>query len=371
MTGTIHRAPTPIDRILRSAIRGAAFCLLLPLLIISCAKQSYYDIDTRTDVRSDGNTVIRWQVNPGMEGTVKIYASGDASSYPTEPVVVESIAKQYTTIPFAASHYEAQYFLMVFGGIETRVVSSRIIPTISFTNLRDAGGYMTKEGEQVKWGGIYRSNILSGLTRSDSLVVASLGLRYQVLLRDLKGGDGTALPEAGFRRIAIDPDIETARGTLRDRVIEGRLDAPGVIDARQDLLSSYAFENPNQLSAALHALLDESNYPVLLSDRLGNGRIALLMALVQSALGIPQRDIIDDYMLSNALVPVAKLEPEGYKYPPLVQEALVELYKNRPNDLQYVFYEINKRYGSVERYLKEFLSFDKADIERLRHILLY
>lgn len=350
-----------------------ALSLLLSLpLLFSCAKQSYYDIDTRTDIEKNGNTVIRWQVNPGMEGRVKIFASRSAVSYPTDPIAVELISKQSVTLPFPASGYETQYYLMVFGGRESRVVSTRAIPTLSFTNLRDIGGYMTKEGEQVQWGRIYRGNGLDRLPPADRKIVATLEIKNQIYLKDCTdSGDGLYPSRLQATQITLDPDKEYHNHRLRDRILLGEMDRPAVIHEREMSLADYAFKNSKQLSSALHFLLDESNYPVLLSDSLGNGRVAVLTALIQSALGVPLREIIEDYMLSNSLTPISKLEPEGYKYPPLIQESLIELHTNRPNDLQYVFYRINRRYGSVEKYLDKELSFDKSDIAKLRSILLY
>ena len=367
-----HRPPTahPSRRLPLPPLFGL-WLALAAVVLSACAKEGYYDIATRTDVAKGGNTVIRWQVNPGMEGTVKIFASDNASSYPTVPVVTEPISKQFASIPVPGSEYVTQYFLMVFDGRETRVVSSRIIPTVSFTNLRDIGGYMTKTGDQIRWGVIYRGNNLSRLTPTDSRIASSLGIRNQVYLQDQKDLLPEAVPGRTVQSILLPPDVETSSARIRRRILEGGMDRPAVIDAREDLLASFAFENPKQLSAALHFLLDEGNYPLLLSDSLGNGRVAVLTALIQSALGVPQRDIIEDYMLSNALTPVSKLEPEGYKYPALVQESLIEHYTNRPNDLQYIFYQINRRYGSVEKYLDKVLSFDREDIDKLRALLLY
>lgn len=345
--------------------------LFLAVLLLSCSKQGYYDIDTRTDVEKDGNTVIRWQVNPGMEGRVKIFASENASSYPTDPVAVELISKQFATIPFPSSGYETQYFLMVFDGRETRVVSSRTIPTASFTNLRDIGGYMTKEGEQVRWGCIYRGTNLSNLPSSDKQITSALGIKNQLYLQDTLDGRPSDTPGDNIQGILLPPDKELRTDLVREKILEGEMDRPAVIDARETALADYAFKNSKQLSSALHFLLNDANYPILLSDSLGNGRIAILTALIQSALGVPQRDIINDYMLTNSLMPISKIEPEGYKYPSLVQEALIEFYKNRPNDLQYIFYRINRKYGSVEKYLEKELAFDKSDIEHLRSILLY
>lgn len=43
-------------------------------------------------------------------------------------------------------------------------------------NIRDVGGYATKDGRHVKWGKIYRSAELNNLTDADLLKLQQLGI---------------------------------------------------------------------------------------------------------------------------------------------------------------------------------------------------
>ncbi len=349
--------------------------ILLYLIVvstISCSKQSYYDIDTRSDIHDDGNYVIRWQVNPGMSGDVKIYASPEADRYPTIPVVTEAIQKEQTTILAPTDKIGMQFFLMVFDGKESRIVSSRTLPTQSITNFRDFGGYMTTKGDQVRWGMLYRSGSLEGITQHDSLFLNTLGIKSQLIL-----SDDNSIPQhhlsklTGALSVVLLPETNTDTEQFLDKLQKGSLGSENIAYFREDLFNSYAFENTKQFSMALHYMLDPDHYPILISDRYGKERVAFLAILIQSALGVSQADIINDYMLSNQLLVVDRLIPGGYKLSSSIQEAVTEFFQSRENDLQSLFFAIRKKYGSVYNYLKRELDFDAADCAKLKSILYY
>lgn len=362
------------QRKVRTPMSGLTYFLLLFVVIsaASCSKQSYYDIDTRSDIHEDGNYVIRWQVNPGMAGDVKIYASTDADRYPTQPVATENIKKEQTTIVASADRIGVQFFLMVFDGRESRVVSSRTLPTQSITNFRDFGGYMTIKGDQIRWGMLYRSGRVDNITQHDSLLLNTLGIRSQLVMADdysIPQDYSSSLEDALC--IVLNPETKTYPGQFLDKIQSGSIDQSGVVYYREDLFDSYAFENTKQFSTALHYLLDPSHYPILISDRFGKERAAFLVMLVQSALGVSQADIISDYMLSNQQLVVEKLIPGGYKLSPKIQEAVTEFFQSRENDLQALFFTIRKKYGSMDNYLKQELDFDADDCAKLQSILYY
>lgn len=337
----------------------------------SCARGSYYNITTRSERQDDGNYIIRWQVSPKMDGNVRIYASSGASSYFSKPLVEESIHKEYTKVTPVKIDDPRQYFLMVFGNQETRVASSRILPTISAINFRDFGGYMTNDGEQVRWGALYRSGSLDALNTADANLINRLGIQYQLMLPNTLYPKDTSSTLRDTKSIVIDPDQINNPGNLLQKIYSGELDRLKMAYYRENLLISYAFENPSQFSVALHFLLDPSHYPVLISDELGTRRAAFLVILIQHILGVPLADIMADYELSNHLLPIGKLAPEGYLRDNKVQEALTEYYYSRENDIRSLFYEINRRYGTIDAYLEKCLRFTKEDQEKLRQLLLY
>lgn len=356
---------------MRHPLFSTILALLAILSLSSCGRKPYYDISTGADVADSGNYVIRWQVRPSMEGEVAIYASDDAGSYPVQPSKVEAIGKEWTMYSTDGTSVSRHYFLLVFDNTEMRVAGMRVIPTSGFSNLRDAGGYMTNEGNQMRWGKFYRGGRFRDLTHRDSLVIASLGLKQSLVLSDshtfvyLTEGPG-GVPQKDF---AANTPIDYS--SVLTKISRGEMTREGVVLFVHDMFNSLAYENPDQLSAALHYLLDPDHYPVLICDEWGKERVAFLTMLVQYSLGVSRSDILQDYLMSNALLPMEKLAPEGIRFTPARQEALTEFFRCRPSDLLSIMTDIEDKYGTIEAYMETVLDFDEADRARLRSLLLY
>lgn len=353
-------------------LRKGLHTLLLPLLALltaSCAKQAYY-IDTHTRQNQEGDYLIQWQVHPGMEGKVAIYASPNANQYPPEPYAVEQIASaqyQYSTEGIAHT-----YFLLVFNNRDMRVVTARTIPTIGILNLRDIGGYMTYSGEQMRWGMIYRSGDLWRSFEQDIPTIAALGLRTQYTLYPSRISD--QLPQLGMsaiEQVYIEPDKAIDLQHLIDNIYEEQSSRREIEQMHREIFENIAFENPNQLRMLLTELTDPTNYPVLLSDDLGKDRVAFVTLLIHHILGVSKSDAISDYILSNDNLPVSRLEPKGFTQSTKVQEALTEYFRCTPRQINEIMDEIEKRYGNLDTYLTDYLHFDAQQQEKLRAILIY
>ena len=60
------------------------------------------------------------------------------------------------------------------------------MPFTGIHNFRDLGGYTTQDGRRVKWGQLYRSSKLSGLSPEDQDYLNGTALIYLFHLRDRK-----------------------------------------------------------------------------------------------------------------------------------------------------------------------------------------
>lgn len=355
-------------------MKGKEIIALLGILLgcVACAKQAYY-IDTYTRKSDQGEYAIRWDVKPGMQGYVEIYASPDPTYFPQHPFLVEQISKEGARYATPSSAYSQIYFLLVFNDSEARVVTSRIIPTQGILNLRDFGGYETSDGQQIRWGYLYRSGDLHRMSELDRYRLSALGIRSQFILSPsrLCSQEKTGLAHLpGLSSFEVPPVHPIDYDALVRSIYQGQLTTEGVRHLQQEALHSIAFDNREQNAQVLHALLDRDNYPILLTDELGTLHTAFLAMLVQEILGLSRADILYDYTLSDDLLPISLIAPEGYMYPAEAQEALTEFFRCDPNLLNNVIREIEAKYGSLAQYLKEELHFDERNVADLRRLLL-
>jgi protein-tyrosine phosphatase len=176
---------------------------------------------------------------------------------------------------------------------------SRFIDAPPLHNLRDVGGYATRDDRTVRWRRLIRG---SGLHRATGVEVPGLdALRIRTFV-DLRTepertAHGTYAVAEGDGRVGLHlpvllhldqpvPDDDPEAGLLRHygKMIEQG--APAVVEL-------------------LERLGDPDSYPVAIFCTAGKDRTGVATALVLSVLGVPDETIAADYALSEG--PVADL----------------------------------------------------------------
>lgn len=338
------------------------------LCLTACAKQAYY-IDTYANRDEVGNYVIKWDVRPGMEGRVELFVSDDPYNYPTRPFATESIGKQVATY-VTKDNFSRKFFMLLFDRTEMVVTGARVIPTFSVSNLRDVGGYQTIGGQYVRWGMLYRSGRLTKLSYRDSVMIDRLGIRSRIVLADTPGGVSGGFYPDDLASSTLMADEDQNQTEILRKILKGEIDAQGVQKYRVENLKRLAYHNVKQYKAAFEQLLVTKHYPILVSDTWGKDRVAFFMMLVQSVLNMNRGDILNDYLVSNQLLQVERLVPGGYALSPSMQEALTEFFRCKSNDLNQIMTDIERRYGSIPKYMEKVYGFGASQQARLRSILL-
>lgn len=125
--------------------------------------------------RNEDNTLqIKWENN--IE-EVRIYWS-------TSPEHIEETGELLATVNGELSYTienpsenERPYFRLVGSNGQAVTVAERRLPLQGAFNFRDMGGYETTDGRKVKWGKLYRSEELAGLTEWDIDYLQKCGLK--------------------------------------------------------------------------------------------------------------------------------------------------------------------------------------------------
>lgn len=150
------------------------------------------------------------------------------------------------------------------------------------SNVRDIGGWETKDGKKVKQGMIYRSgqfNKKDGpapivtIAGSD-MMVKQLGIKTEVDLRYEGVEDGKITSSPLGKRVKY---IQTSMYWTGDII---KNETQGIRDA-------------------IRLMADESNYPMVVHCMAGTDRTGLIAFLVLGLLGVDRSDILTDYLFSN------------------------------------------------------------------------
>ncbi len=344
--------------------------LALMMLLSACGGATPH-ITVVCEENNVGNSIVKWETKPALQGEVKVFASTDPDHIPeVKPVATADIAGQWTTV-VTDDPAKRHYYTLLFNDKYRVRVATRNVNVPGVQNFRDLGGYpIYSRHKRVRWGMLYRSAQID-VTQSATLdKLNRLGIRTIIDLRDTSERPQPSLPPPTQPRIV---QIPIPAGCLTD-ILTG-------ID-RESIQSDTVYrivERINRHIVAAHAsafrrvfdvLLDEDNYPAVIHCTTGKGRTGIATALVLSALGVNKEDIMEDYRLSNRYFDIPSATSYAYELPTRSQEALTTVYSAREGFLDAARNEIESTYGSVDEYLTQAVGLQKEEVRQLRKILL-
>ena len=241
---------------------------------------------------------------------------------------------------------------------------SRHIALEGASNFRDLGGYVGHSGRAVRWRVLFRSDHLARLSAADHQHIHALRIGRSFDFRGAQESQAQAyeLPRAERHSLAIEP---TLLQHLHAQVQVGRTVTPG--DAADAMHATYRglVRNNSEPFARLFSHLLAHDGPLVFHCTAGKDRTGLAAALILSALGVSQEDILQDYLLTNALYrhepgPTAVLDPD----------VMAVVWRVQAGYLQAAFQAIDSDFGSMAQYLELRLGLTPQALDRLRQTYL-
>ncbi|WP_297508621.1 tyrosine-protein phosphatase [uncultured Caulobacter sp.] len=285
-----------------------------------------------------------------------------------------------TSTEVAAPVTPRPYFLVkAVDGRETRV-AERLLPLEGGRNFRDLGGWRVADGRQVKWGKIYRSGVMSGLTLADLEYLKTLGIVAICDFRDPRERASEPSPflkTPGPKVVATDYDMGASMAGLmamktREEAIQGFADAyVGFLDV---LTPHYT---------DMFARLVANQGPLAFNCSAGKDRTGMAAALILSVLGVPRATVLEDYGLTELYTPpsyYAKLAQSGASNSVTTQqmqamsrlppEVLRVIMGADPEVMRRALAAVDKKFGGPEALVKARYGMTDAKIALLRKAYL-
>jgi protein-tyrosine phosphatase len=238
-------------------------------------------------------------------------------------------------------------------------------------NLRDLGGYRTREGRTVAWRRLFRSGELRHNTEGDiARLRQETGLSSVLDLRgdmEIREERVKLLSEGGIRYHNV-PLITGGRDPGSD-------DGDELFTRFTNMGEFYLFlmgheDFSEKLAKALEIIADSENHPILFHCTVGKDRTGILAAAVLSILGVGDGDIVNDY---NLTTPHMARFIERMKGIPEAEDMLEKLpayiWEASRESMEMVLSGIRRNYGSVRGYL-ETHGTDSGLFDRLERALL-
>ncbi|MDR1202429.1 MAG: tyrosine-protein phosphatase [Tannerellaceae bacterium] len=347
------------------------FFSLIGLVSLSACSSHTPEIQTiclRDDV---GNYIIKWETNPPLKGTMKLYVSDTPGKFnksnPVSYINIEEGITKYVT----DDNITRKYFRLFFNDKYVKTVASRPVPMDSVLNFRDLGGYASyKNKKEIRWGKVFRSGKIDALSIRDSIKLNNLEIKTMI---DLRSKEELTASPVGYTKANIlhIPISNDKLSEIVARIDEGRVRKGDGIVFMQDLYIQYVNKDKEQFAEALAVFEDKDNYPIVISSSLGKDRVGFLTALLLVALDIPEETILNDYLATNDFLDLNRFNARVQGLNSDAQETLTVILSANSTFLDLAFQRIRKEYGSVKEYLINELHFSEKQQNKLKEILLF
>ncbi|MDX1931608.1 MAG: tyrosine-protein phosphatase [Capsulimonadales bacterium] len=337
-----------------------------------------------------GAFIIAWTV-PADSVEVFLVADPDRTIGPNDKADRIAIKKSRVALMTLEAKGRRYAILRFRGGAwegKTWVVGERRLPLEGLGNLRDAGGYRTEEGRQVRWGMLYRSEALARLTDADREYLNGLQLKT---VCDFRGNrEAEAAPDKLapiMTARAVSFPIEsgtitrpsatgTTTGTTTTATTATTVDLSALIKTGLGVAYMRMLDEHGKSAFGpfVRALAEPANLPTLYHCTAGKDRTGVATALVLRVLGVPTKTIVADYSLTNlatdALMEQAKRNPQ-LAASGLNSARMMPLMIADPKWMEDTLRYVEEKHGSVENYLTTVCGVEKATIDKLRARLLH
>jgi protein-tyrosine phosphatase len=221
----------------------------------------------------------------------------------------------------------------------------------SVLNFRDIGGYRRRQGKTVAWRRIFRCGEFRNITEPDmKRLTEELGVNSIIDLRNGfelenhgKGrleGSNIKYCNIAFMADGGDPEANARRYSQLTNMGDFYLQL-----ARQKDFGKKIVE-------ALEVIADPGNHPLVFHCAVGKDRTGMLAAVLLSLLGVDEKDIIDDYALSEPYMDelMAKIKVAPPNGGPSM-DIPGYFWKASPSSMELFLSTICKEYGSVPQYV--------------------
>lgn len=215
-------------------------------------------------------------------------------------------------------------------------------------NLRDLGGYATRDGRRTRPGRIFRADSLAHVTEADLAHLEGLGLR---IICDLR----TAAEIADYPdRLPTDTRHEHNPMQMNVNVMADyrRPDFDWTAFELEHLFMHMLDQSGGTFRRVFAHLAEAEAYPYLFHCAAGKDRTGVTAALLLRVAGVPDETIVDDFALSDVHIePKLPQFRERMKKRGYYALGAEKMFRAPAAAMQATLDHLDRRYGSTTAYL--------------------
>lgn len=257
----------------------------------------------RVERRGKDSVNIQWDTErPDLK--VAVYLSDAPDIFGQEQPAAKAEGESIVTI--SGLNPDVRYYFNIVPKDSPGIVTGeRRVPLDGAMNFRDLGGYRAFDGRSVKWGKVFRSDNLSGLTDRDlkHLKQMNIGQVYDFRSSTEIGNYPDRLPEDGSIEYVHLPvelgefNVDSAMDLMKKGDVSWMTD---------HFMSDRYLRNVDGFADTWAAVIDRLTQPegpaLVFHCSAGKDRAGVCAALVLLCLGVPDETIFYDHSLTNTFL---------------------------------------------------------------------
>lgn len=217
-------------------------------------------------------------------------------------------------------------------------------------NIRDLGGLLTSDGQSIKHRTLLRSGNLDKLPESSQQALIDYGVKTVIDLRD--EWETEFYPNVFENSDLVSYHKLPLIGEALSNDADWQRDSGDYVELH-DLYINYIDRCQAQIGAIISTIAERET-AILIHCYAGKDRTGIIVALILASLGVSEKTIAEDYALSYGNI--QHLVQEWRQYAIENGRDLEQVERDAsssPRTIVEVIRHINKKYGSVDDYLKE------------------
>lgn len=246
-------------------------------------------------------------------------------------------------------------------------------------NFRELGGYLTEDGRKIKWHKLLRCGSMAQLTKNDVDYLDQYGVRYIIDLRSPKESNYSPDKYPDKAQYFQDTVYPFSFSLFKNLGIINnmRLGASNMDFGRQTYLQMLLDPHAQAAYRKMFNVLlenDKEGESVVFHCTAGKDRTGVAAFLILSALGVSEKQIVEDYLYTNLFFDNYSSETINDALESESQTEIAQRLNSKTAVIAEIIEVLPKACrvvsGSVEKFLEEKLGMTKAKIERLQELYL-
>ena len=246
-------------------------------------------------------------------------------------------------------------------------------------NFRELGGYLTEDGRKIKWHKLLRCGSMAQLTKNDVDYLDQYGVRYIIDLRSPEESNYSPDKYPDKAQYFQDTVYPFSFSLFKNLGIINnmRLGASNMDFGRQTYLQMLLDPHAQAAYRKMFNILlenDKEGESVVFHCTAGKDRTGVAAFLILSALGVSEKQIVEDYLYTNLFFDNYSSETINDALESESQTEIAQRLNSKTaviaETIEVLPKECRVVSGSVKKFLEEKLGMTKAKIERLQELYL-